>query len=103
MQIRVTRSSTSVRLDTSGGSHTQELCHAQDKSKFLNVKQRLAVAKVCKVNPSATSGDVRRALNQLSPGGMVKKSLARSVRSVAKIQKRASLASLTEGVEVTNL
>jgi hypothetical protein len=45
---------------------------------------------------------VRRALNQLSPGGTVNKSLARSVRSVVKIQKRASMASLTEGVEVTN-
>ena len=102
VQIRVIRSSTSVCLETSGGAHTQELCHAQDKSKFLNVKQRLAVAKVCKVNPSATSGDVRRALNRLSPGGKVKKTLSRSVRTVVKIQKRASLASLTDGVEVTN-
>ena len=102
VQIRVTRSSTSVCLDTSGGAHTQELCHAQDQSKFLNVKQRLAVAKVCKVNPSATSGDVRRALNRLSPGGKVKKTLSRSVRTVVKIQKRASLASLTDGLEVTN-
>jgi hypothetical protein len=102
VQIRVTRSATSVCLDTSGGAHTQELCHAQDKSKFLNVKQRLAVAKVCKVNQSATGGNVRRARNQLTPGGKVKKSLSRSVRSVVKIQKRASLSSLTEGVEVTN-
>ncbi len=45
---------------------------------------------------------MRRALNQLSPDGKAKKSLARSVRSVVKIQKRASLASLTKGVEVTN-
>jgi hypothetical protein len=66
------------------------------------VKHRLAAAKVCNVNPTATGGDVRRALNQLSPGGMVKKSLARSVRSAIKIQKRVSLASLTEGAEVTN-
>ena len=45
---------------------------------------------------------MRRARNQLTPGGKVKKSLSRSVRSVVKIQKRASLSSLTEGVQVRN-
>jgi hypothetical protein len=40
VQIRVTRTITSVNLETSGGEHTQELCDSKDTSKFLNVKQR---------------------------------------------------------------
>ena len=46
VQIRVTRSLTAVVLETSGGVHSQALCHAHDQSKKLNYKQRIAVAKV---------------------------------------------------------
>jgi hypothetical protein len=102
VQISVTRTATSVCLETLGEAHTHERCHVKGKSKYLNVKQRLAVAEVCKVNSTATGGDVRRVLSQLGPGGKVKKSLARSVKSVFKIQKCASMATLTEGVEATN-
>ncbi len=46
LQIRVTRSLTTVILETSGGEHSQARCHANDRSKKLNYKQRIAVAKV---------------------------------------------------------
>jgi hypothetical protein len=46
VQIRVTRSLTTVILATSGGEHSQARCHAHDQSKKLNYKQRIAVAKV---------------------------------------------------------
>ena len=67
VQIRVTRSTTAIILEYSGGEHTQALCHSTDTSRFLTVKQRVAVAKVVKTNPSATGTDVRMVLQQLSP------------------------------------
>ena len=102
VQIRVTRTVTSVCLEYSGGPHTQARCHATDKSKFLKFQQRIAVAKVVKVNPAATGSDVRLALQQLSPSGKVHVALARSVRSVVKIQKKKSLVDICGGIEVTN-
>ena len=102
VQIRVTRTVTSVCLEYSGGPHTQARCHATDKSKFLKFQQRIAVAKVVKVNPAATGSDVRLALQQLSPSGKVQVALARSVRSVVKIQKKKSLVDICGGIEVTN-
>ena len=60
------------------------------------------MANVVKVNPTATSTDVRLALQRLSPGGKVKPGLARSVRSVVKIQKRKSFAAMAGGAVVTN-
>ena len=102
VQIRVTRSITSVILDTSGGEHMQELCHSTDSSKFLSVKQRIAIAKAVKYNPAATGSDVRRTLQQLSPSGKVQPALARSVWTVVKIQKRASRAAMTGGIKVTS-
>ena len=102
MQIRVTRSTTAIILEYSGGEHTQALCHSTDTSKFLTVKQRVAVAKVVKTNPSATGTDVGMVLQQLSPSGKVQPALARSVRSVVKIQKRAAMSALTGGVVIEN-
>ena len=102
VQIRVTRNTWNVSLETSGGEHTQARCHPTDKSKKLNYKQRIAVANVVKVNPTATSTDVRLALQRLNPGGKVKPGLARSVRSVVKIQKKKSFAAMAGGAVVTN-
>ena len=102
VQIRVSRSVTTVTLKTSGGEHTQARCHQTDKSKNLNYKQRIAVARVVKGNPSATCRDVRTALQRLSPSGKVQPGLARSVKSVVRIQKRNSFAAMTGGVVVTN-
>ena len=82
VQIRVTRTVTRVCMEYSGGPHTQARCHATDKSRFLSFQQRMAVAKVVKVNPAANGSDVRLALQQLSPSGKVHVSMARSVRSV---------------------
>ena len=101
-EIPVPRSVTSVILDTSGGEHAQELCHSDDSSKFLSVKQRIAVANAVKHNPAATGTDVRRTLQQLSPSRKVQPALARSVRSIVKLQKRAMRASITGGVDVTS-
>jgi len=46
VQLRITRSLTTVFLETTCGDHSQALCHAHDRSKKLNYKQRIAVAKV---------------------------------------------------------
>jgi hypothetical protein len=102
VQIRVTRSLTAVVLETSGGAHSQALCHANDQSKKLNYKQRIAVAKVVKVNPKATPTDVRRALHHLSPSGKITAEHLRSVRSVVKIQKKITMSVLAGGAEVDN-
>jgi hypothetical protein len=102
VEIRVSRSVTTVTLETCGGEHTQARCHQTDKSKKLNYQQRIAVAKVVKGNPSATSRDVRTALQRLSPSGKVQPGLAGSVRSVIRIQKKKSFGAMTGGVVVTN-
>jgi hypothetical protein len=106
VQLRVTRTATNVILEYSGGPHTQALCHATDNSKFLNFKQRIAVAKVVKGNPLVTGSDVRLALQQLSPSGKVQAGLARSVRSVVKIQKKKSFSAIITamcgGIQVSN-
>jgi hypothetical protein len=102
VQIRVSRNATRVWMEYSGGEHTQARCHQVDRSKKLNFKQRIAVAKVVKVNPAATSGDVRMALQRLSPSGKVQPGLARSVRSVVKLQKKMTFCSMAGGQVVTN-
>jgi hypothetical protein len=60
---------TTVILEASGGEHTQTRCpsHAHQHSRNFGFKQRIAVSKVVKVNPKATTTDVRRALQHLSP------------------------------------
>ncbi len=95
VQIRVTRTLTSASLEYSDGSHTQALCHSMNKSKFL-YKQRIAVAKVVKGNPAVTGSYFLLALQQLSPSGKVKAGLARSVRSVVKIQNKRSFGDMFE-------
>ncbi len=76
-----------VLLESSGGAHTKALCDAADYSKFLNVRQLIAVAKVVKVNPIATVTDVRRALEDHSQSGNIHVSLVMTVlRAVVKIQ-----------------
>jgi hypothetical protein len=102
VEIRVSRNVTRVTLETCGGEHMQAICDPTDKSKKLNYQQRIAVAKVVKVNPAATCSDVRVALQRLSPSGKVQPGLARSVKSVVKIQKKKSFGALAGGVVVTN-
>ena len=102
VQIRVSRNTTSVSLEYSGGEHTQERCHQVDKSKKLNFKLLIAVAKVIKVNPTATSSDVRMALQRLSPSGKVQPGLARSVRTVVQLQKKKTFSAMVGGQVVTN-
>jgi len=102
VQLRVTRSLTTVLVETSGGEHTQARCHAHDHSKNLTYKQRLAVAKVVKINPRATPTDIRRALHHMSPNGKLTPGQTRSVRSVVKIQKRITMAHLAGGAHVTS-
>jgi len=103
VQLRVTRTVVNVVLEISGGEHTQARCHPTDtKSKHLNYKQRIAVAKIVKANPAVTSRDVRMSLQNLSPSGKVPSGLAKSVRSVVKIQKKKSLGVMAGGVEVDN-
>jgi hypothetical protein len=61
-------------------------CHAHDQSKKHNYnKQRIAVAKVVKINPKATPTDVRRALHHLSPSGKIKARNLQSVRSISTL------------------
>jgi hypothetical protein len=68
----------------------------------LNYKQRIAVARVVKINPKATPTDVRRALQHLSPSGKIAPEKLRSVRSVARIQKKITMSYLAGGAQVTN-
>jgi hypothetical protein len=89
VQIRVTRSVTSVILDSSGGEHTQELSHSNNSSKFLSFKQRIAVANAVKHNPAATGTDVRRTLQQLSPSRKVQPALARS-ESICSVHRKVA-------------
>ena len=101
-QIRIVRTPTLTSLECSGGEHTQAACHATDASLFLNFKQRQAVAKVVKTNPSLTGAEVRRAVSRGSPSGKIRAGLIRSVRSVVRVQKQHALASLTGGLIVTD-
>jgi hypothetical protein len=101
VEIRITRNATLVTLETCG-EHSQARCHQTDKSKKLNYKQRIAVAKVVKVNPTATSSDVRNALQRLSPSGKVQPGLTRSIKSVVKIQREKTFGAMAGGVVVTN-
>ena len=75
VQLRITRAPASVALDWSGGPHTYERCHSQETSKFLTVKQRVAVSKIARINPGASGTEVRRALHEslqrFSPGSRV--------------------------------
>ncbi len=75
-----------VLIEPSGGAHTKALCNAANYSRFLNVRQRIAVAKVVKVNPSVTVivTDVRRALEHHSQSGNIHISLAMTVRTVVE-------------------
>jgi hypothetical protein len=63
-QISVITTLTSVQIDSSGGEHTQERCHTTDNSRFLNVKQRVAVAKLVKTNPSMAPIDILQAVGR---------------------------------------
>jgi hypothetical protein len=102
VQLRVTWALTTVFVETSGREPTQARCHAHDQSKNLHFKQRLAVAKVVKINPKATPTDIRRALHHLSPSGKITPGQTRLVRSVVKTQKQITMAHLTGGAHVTN-
>ncbi len=82
VQLRITRSLTTVILETLGREHLQACCHAHDQSKKFNYKQRIAVAKVVKIDPKAMPTDVRRALHHLSPSGKIKAQNLRLVRSI---------------------
>jgi hypothetical protein len=101
-QIRVITTPTYVQVDCSGGDHTQEECHKIDNSKFLNVQQRIAVAKLVKTNPAMAATDVRRAIGRSDQEQGIRTGLIRAVRSVVNNQKRTTLAELTAGIEVTS-
>ncbi len=58
------------------------------------------VVKVVKANPVATGSDVWMAFQQLSPSGKVQVSLALSVRSVVKIQKKTSFGAMCGGIQI---
>ncbi len=58
VQFSILLSVVNVVLEISSGVHTKARCYFTDKSKNLNYKQSIAVAKIVKANPAVTSSDV---------------------------------------------
>ena len=96
VQLRITRAPAKALLEWSGGPHTFELCHSEDASKFLSVRQRIAVAKLAKANPHASG------VKHFSPDSKVEAVMLRSVRKLVSHSKTKARAQLSYGIEVTD-
>ncbi len=77
--------------------------HAEEKAKYLTVKQRIAVAKLARSDLGASGTEVRRvALERFSPNSRVQAGMVRSVRKIVQHSKKQTHAAVSFGIALND-